>query len=402
MWYLRQMLEIVVIVFVVVVAFAIPGLIVVWLLRQIKGGKIGTGRGLGPDDFRGTLRAAGAQEVSGALLLEREGVAYRFVYLANSEGPSHIRVSRPIEPGSGPGLLPELPVMNLREENDRDRLGKSLHLNRELQTGDALFDARIYIECDDRGGAARRMLSSPALRKGVTGLLALGFSHVGFRMHSQALVTSWTVGSRAFDRSVVEGAVQRLAQIGESLPAFRKVPTSAPVSPGGWIALGSWGLAAVAMIFFFIADERWPALGSGLDQLTVMIAVVMFFLQLGVLWLLIKGHSRALRHLFWAMLSGFLLTPCLSRGGLLTANGSGDTALTTYERPLQHKRKVEGEDSTSYYFYFEPVPGVSDSSMKIPVSSGRYRSTSVGDVWQLTVGAGQLGTPWLLEMSQVY
>ena len=396
------MLELFVVFLAVAVGSIGLGLFLVAVSRRIKSGK---GQhafgGLGPSDFRSTLRAVGAQEVSGELLLERDEGIYGFKYISNSEGADSIQIFRVIKPGSGPGLLPELPVMNLRLENDRDRLGKSLRLNRELQTGDELFDARVYIECDDRSGAAKRMLSSPEVRKGITGLLSLGFGYVAFRLNSRALVTTWSVGARPFNRNLVEGAVERLSQIGSNLPKFRKVPTTTPISPGAWAVVLFWLVAMASLFFFFAADEHWPVLGKGLDQLTVMIALALFSVQAMVLWLMIRGYSKALRHLCWAILSGFMLAPTLSRGALLVANGSGDTALTTYERALQHKREVKGDDSTSYYFYFESVPGVEASSIKLSVSSSQYRSSSIGDMWQLTVGAGNLSTPWLLEMSRL-
>src|SRR4051812_49357906 len=43
---------------------------------------------------------------------------------------------------------PSLPPVYFRKENGRDRAGKLLRLNRELQTGDDEFDRAIYIESD--------------------------------------------------------------------------------------------------------------------------------------------------------------------------------------------------------------------------------------------------------------
>ena len=371
----------------------------VWISRKAKGGPIGAARHY-PTHFQGVLREAGGQPVRGAFMIERDGVVYRFRYLSNSEGPSHIRVDRPIEPTYAPGVLPELPVMKLREENDRDRLGKALRLNRELQTGDQLFDARIYVECDDRGGAGAKMLASPEVRSGVTGLLALGFQFVGFRMQESALMVSWQVGAAPFNKRVVEQTVDRLAQIANNLPDFRRVPTSSRMSFGGWVLTGAWVLTGLAMFALLTANSNWKPLGSGLDWPTVHLGLLLLLLHAGLVWALVRGHSRALRHLFWGGCASLLFAPCVSRAVLVGYNGAGDTEITTYERILDHKRRVESDDSTSYYFYFPAVPGVEDSSMKLSVTSRQFRAATQGDLYLLTVGAGKLDTPWLLELER--
>lgn len=380
--------------------FTIPGIIVVWILRRAKGGPIGnTIRS--PKAFVAAVESVGGQPVKGAYLLQRGDAVYRLRYIANSEGPSHIRVGREIAPQRISGAYPELPAMRLRPENDRDRLGKRLLLNRELQTGDDLFDARIYVECDEQSGASKRILSDPEVRKGVTGLLALGFLDVGFRAHSAHLVATWRVGAVPFDADVINGTVDRLAQIADHLPPFRKVPTRAPLPFGGKVLGAAWLVAVVAMCIFFVADHRWEPLGSGLDVLTIRVGLILLLLHTGMIWALVRGHSRALRHFGWGAAAGLLFAPCLSRAVMVTANGMGDEDITTYERVLDHKRKVTSDDSTSYYFYFPTVPGVEDSSLKLSVSSREFNAATKGDTWLLTVGAGKLGTPWLLDMEPV-
>ncbi len=384
---------------VMVSLMALPGLLIVWILRRLRGGPVGVVRH--PTDFQTTMRAAGAQEVSGGFLIEHEGVAYRFRHIDDSDGPSRILVDRPILETPTSGALPELPAMAFREENDRDRLGKQLRLNRELQTGDGLFDARIYIEADVPDRIGQRVLSAPELRKGVTGLLALGYRRVALREQQCSLVAIWQVGAAPFHRRTVTETVERLAAIADNLPPCRKVPIGSPMSFSAKIAAAAWGLAGLCLAVFLFADGRWEPLGGGLDALTMRLGMLLLVVTLAVLWGLVRGHSRALRHLTWAAMAALIGAVCASRGALIIANGARDTDITSYDLVLDYKRMVKGEDSTSYYLYFPAIPGMAEDSLRLSVSSGVWEAANKGDRYQLTVGAGDLGTPWLVDLERL-
>ena len=370
------------------------------VVRKANGAPIGGSRAsrLGAQGFSAVMRAAGGQQVKDGFLIARDGETYRFQLKSNSEGPDVIRASRVLSPSLVSGAYPELPVMRLREENDRDRLGKTLGLNRELQTGDSLFDARIYVECDAPRGVGSAVLSSPEVRQGVTGLLALGYREVCLRRYGATLVASWRVGVREFSAETIQQTIERLALIGDHLPAFRKTPTSTPWPMGKWVVLVASVLTGVMYWCALIADKNWEPIGSGLDLMTAQLAFLLLLLYSAVVWALLRGHSLALRYLSLSIIVGVLMAAMISRAVLVTYNGSGDTNISTHERVLDHKRKVESDDSTSYYFYFATVPGVEDSSIRLRVSSRQFRAASQGDTFLLTVGAGKLGTPWLLEL----
>jgi hypothetical protein len=57
-----------------------------------------------------------------------------------------------------------------------------------------------------------------------------------------------------------------------------------------------------------------------------------------------------------------------------------------------------GEDSTSYFFFFPAVPGMVEDSLQLSVSRQEFNAASQGDTFQLMIGAGRLGTPWLLDL----
>ena len=93
-----------------------------------------------------------------------------------------------------------------------------------------------------------------------------------------------------------------------------------------------------------------------------------------------------------------LLAPGLGRAVVVGLNGIGDDQITTHTLPLKHRRMVSGEDSKSYYLYFDDVPGVSDSSTRIKVSRSEFDAAKQGAPYALTTGAGNLGVPWLVKL----
>ena len=374
----------------------------VLLNHKASGGPVGGTKGKMMrgirDEFPAVMRTAGGQQVKDGFLIAHDGETYRFWLSLNSNGPDFIRASRVLSPSMVSGAYPELPVMRMRQENDRDRLGKALWLNREMQTGDSLFDSRIYVECDAARGAGIAVLSRPEVRQGVTGLLALGYREVCLRRYRAPLVATWQIGVRDFTSDTVMQTIERLALIGDHLPAFRKIPASTPWPTGKWVLSVVSGLALLMFWLAMVVETRWEPLDSGLDGMTMQLSILLLLLQSAVLWALLRGNSQSLRFLFWSVIvSGFMVV-MTSRVVLVTYNGSGDTNISTYERALDHKRTIRSDDSTRYYFYFMAVPGIESSSFRLSVSKREYRAASQGDSFHLTVGAGKLDTPWLLEM----
>ena len=57
-----------------------------------------------------------------------------------------------------------LPVAVFRRERTRDRVGRRLALNREIQTGDQAFDDLVYIETDEQPDTIKELVASPQAR----------------------------------------------------------------------------------------------------------------------------------------------------------------------------------------------------------------------------------------------
>src|SRR5207253_2532663 len=103
-----------------------------------------------------------------------------------------------------------LPRMEFRRERGLDRFGKTVGLNRELQTGNAEFDAAVYIESDASAEAVKPFLDQPQLRAAVLeGVKTLGV----LRFVPEGIEVSYWVERVKKEKPLVDKAVAALAAI---------------------------------------------------------------------------------------------------------------------------------------------------------------------------------------------
>ena len=62
----------------------------------------------------------------------------------------------------------------VRRETALDRCGKALRVNRELRSGDAIFDREIYLEADVPEATLAPLFASPDVRRRLLDLLRTG------------------------------------------------------------------------------------------------------------------------------------------------------------------------------------------------------------------------------------
>ncbi len=66
------------------------------------------------------------------------------------------------------------PTILFHAENARDRLGKSLDINVEVQTGDITFDDAVYVESRSPADDVQAVLAEPSVRTSIQTLIAAG------------------------------------------------------------------------------------------------------------------------------------------------------------------------------------------------------------------------------------
>ncbi|UQA57852.1 hypothetical protein [Polyangium aurulentum] len=213
------------------------------------------------------LRAlAGVGENVNSFEILRDGCPIRVVWSPGSTDSLDLYTAMPTPPPGrpegvrtaagayrGPGVVPALVVprpmaIKLRREDRNDKDLKAAGINREFQTGDPLFDTRVYIDTQSEDEVIRTVLASTDARIAALDLLekdcstiiidnAKGDIHLGIVEFAQ----------RAPDQARAERLVQNMARLARALPAVRTSGTS-PVDPTGCPVAGGCVLTVLGLV----------------------------------------------------------------------------------------------------------------------------------------------------------
>jgi hypothetical protein len=290
--------------------------------------------------------------------------------------------------------LSRLPPLALRPERTRDRLGKVLGLNREVQTGDPGFDASVYIETEATDEEVERVLASPVVREAVLGLLARGAARVAFADRHGAVVADWSgsVETDPFARGGLDDAARRLAALAEALPAVAAIG-----SPPAWPRGARWIIATIVALVAGIAamvagQKLYQPFDSSLDTRAAMLGVVIASGVTLAAFLALRQTSTALRMISWTLVISMFAFPVLCAGLAELANGALDEPPQTRALQVVDKRMKSGK-STTYYVTFAPFARYT-RPVEISVSYSEYSMVIPGARAQVFVGTGALRQPW--------
>ena len=334
----------------------------------------------------------------GKLVIHRDGVDVSFEYLLDPDSVPMIRASCPLPTSLGSDALPVLPAMSFRKETPADVRAKRWGLSSELQVDDPEFDERIYIECNASARAPKLILANPQVRGGIASLLAAGYDEFALRDHGYALVSTWLVDSRPFGPAQIEQTVAAFVEIVAGLPPFRTVPVERKIEHGAVVTMLAWGSALGALVLSTFAKQHWQPVGGGLFSLMVGVSVLLFLAHLAGLWVSLRGRFRARSWLIWAASSGLMLAPFGGRAAVMALNGGFDPSSVSYTLPLVDKRVESTEDSNTFYVQFADVPGATPARVEIEVERDLFVKAGPGVLYQLELGEGTLGTPWLRDL----
>ncbi|MDI1443223.1 hypothetical protein [Polyangium sp. 6x1] len=295
---------------------------------------------------------------------------------------------------AGSGAAARLPIV-IRRETSLDMLGKKLRINREVQTGDAAFDAAVYVESDAPDGDVQRVLGEARVRQKVLALLDAGFSSVAIHDGGGKLFALRDAGER-FDEGALRAACGELGAIAEALPA----PSARPGLPPLWLAgpIAAVVSAVLAFVGFYLlswARGAYYPLGSSATIVGVALGLFAWLCVLPLVGVLVRGRSVSFR-LFGACFCFLLLAMPLSGAGTAIAmNGRMDA-----DRPTCLKARVSSKGSrsyktsTSYFVHLDGLPRES-APIELPVARELFASLHEGQDVFVEVGRGRFGWEWL-------
>lgn len=282
-----------------------------------------------------------------------------------------------------------------RAENNYDRFGKRLKINREFQTHDARFDELIYIESDAPDRLIELTLQDPTLREQIIQCIERGFHSVHlYELDALIKLRQAPPDRRMFEPDQLQLAINTMDALARRLPYVSVMEQGkAPTSYNGFV----WALALVASFlslfaFAFLKRHHIP-LTDDLANASMLAALIGWFGLIPVVILVLRGRSTSLRDTIMWM--GLLVFSLPLWTFLLTRETN---ALLDLDPPQEIAARVEstwrsGKNNTECNVKFSPDHRYAPFSVNIRCKD--YLRLHHGAPVTLLIGQGALKEPWL-------
>ena len=274
-----------------------------------------------------------------------------------------------------------------------DRVGKSIGIAREYQTGDAKFDAAVYVRSPSEDYAAE-YLDDAEKRVAVRALMRLGFPEI--KLTGTHLEAVWTGFDplKSEQPELADGAAEIMTVLANRLPPddpeLAGSDSAKPLYVFLWILVL---LFAATGIFSFIYT---PIRTSEL-LLAGLKAFAAEYVGFGVLAaLMLRGasisHDRWGLIMFW----GFFLIGFGSMGSLAAANALADTfPLEEHIAVVKDRRMNTGKRGSTYFAIVDDWDNAGDR-LEFRVAAHEYNMLAPNrSRLQLHIGPGLFGIEWL-------
>jgi hypothetical protein len=204
-----------------------------------------------------------------------------------------------------------LPAVLVRAERGIDRFGKRLGLNREVQTGDADFDAAAYVETSAPDEIVRGFFADVRMCEATRALLTLGYA---LELSAQGLAATRVRGFYAdFEAPEVATVLRALAAVRGALP---EVDPALAGTTKRWVPWGAFAVLFGGYAVIGASTEGhplWDPSNAATGFVFGAVAWVAYLLAVGAVF---RGRSDGLRRALVYGFVGALVVPFL---GALTA-----------------------------------------------------------------------------------
>ncbi len=298
--------------------------------------------------------------------------------------------------GAARPALDVLPHFVLREETGFDRLGKRLGLNLEVQTGDAGFDARVYVEGAGAREEVAAVLSDERVRRGALALLDAGGTQIAFAEGPDAVAVLWPAHLKAaISPESLRASAAHLLAIVDGLPPLRGVHAEAPRPGAPRLALAYLVLGGAALAAAGAAFAAWPPLGRAMVAPAALLAWLGTALFVALAGAREKGRPDALARVCVAALGAAMLGPGLAVGALVFANAWQDASAV--EHAVDVERAYFGAPRRGGRRYYVRVAsrGPGEGPLVIEVPRERFEALGASKRALVRAGAGRLGYEWV-------
>ncbi len=293
------------------------------------------------------------------------------------------------------------PLITFTQEGGAQRTGKRLGINREVQIGDASFDAAVYITAAAPDELVHRVCQQLEVREAILGLLREGYTHVEvFGTQAPVSVTCRTAPPSVLREASHRTTLERLHTIARALPAITIAkPGKARVELQAKVTATLWVLAFVSILLNVGAVQAIDTFGSQLLVATLKVSAVVLPPLLIALFLLMRGRPESFVNQLLSGLALLALVPCAASASLRLGNMLADDGPGRQVEALIVDRWTTTQKSSTYYHVkVEPADAaLPPSEFKVGYSS--YLCLTPGTEARLWVREGALQLPWVESIS---
>lgn len=201
-----------------------------------------------------------------------------------------------------------LPI-RFRLEHWKDRVGKTLRLNREFQTQDQAFDDKVYIESDCSDDILHHLLSHPNIRHGILALLEGGYSEVVFfnRLGHDITVEVKPPNLQLLDPTTFAHAATNIERLAYDTPHFAPFSIREPRS--GLMGSIAFSIVVLGLALYFLLVKSWEILDYSLWPWTIPVLIGLIIFNMLWSWMRFRNRSTGLRAFAgWMAWSTMILT----------------------------------------------------------------------------------------------
>lgn len=289
------------------------------------------------------------------------------------------------------------PKMMFRRETGRDRFGKAIKLNREFETGDRDFDARVYIESDAKDDALREVLADPRARAALARLLDRGCQQV--LLHENACdIKIKITNPKAEHLEAYREMLADLAEIADTLPAFSGAVERKFWTFGAKVVTPAIVLLAVGGIGWAIANTNYPTVTNDLQGVGALFGLAAWCALVPVAGFLLRGRSNSFRLFMVVICTQLFALPFTANAILQTSNAALDDAKVAHHvTTVKRMFTTSGKNSTYYHLVLSSWRR-DLKEVEVQVSYNQYENLAVGSKVPIDTKPGAFGWEWIVRV----
>lgn len=353
-----------------------------------------------PIEVELAVKALGGTELgtSGEYRLER-GEARIYVIPRAIAHRTWVDLALLVRPDPGRARLTAPPECELADASSSDSnvLGDTSY---DLQTGDARFDERVFVDLAhrDEEAAMLEILGSPAVRE-----IVLDFVDSGARVRLDPGPKAWLTArfeqsKRLEDRSELERLALRLVELERLIPRFSSSGAARPKPGCGCVA--AVALLAVASIFIAnLTDLAFGSIGSGLELRALISSPLLYALILLAGWLALRKTTRSRKPLLGIGIVSLIAAPVTSVVSARVLNAAGDSSVRAEHVTVLDKGVLHFTRRGRDVHWLDVSPwGTHTAPVRLDIDPELHDRIAKGDAIAVHVGRGRLGFEWISDI----